>query len=224
MKAHQSNGKAGRLRRAATSGKPVIGLAGGIGCGKSLVASQLASLGCGVINADELSHQVLGQQAVRDTLVQWWGADILDEQGHVNRKQIAKQVFDAPDELARLEALVHPQVHALRGEARERLGQQPQVVAVVEDCPLLFEIGLQAQCDQVIFVTASRSVQLARLKAHRGWEEADLLAREKNQLPLDIKLKLSDHVIDNSGDKTATFEQVRHVLAVVLHHHKSSTA
>lgn len=223
MKDHHDMRK--RLRRAPVQGsKPVIGLAGGIGCGKSLVASQLASLGCGVINADDLAHEVLQRHDVRDQLVAWWGPDVLGEDGQVARRRIAKHVFGAPGELKKLESLVHPFVHELRQAAREKYQQQADIVAIVEDCPLLFEVKLEAQCDVVIFVTARRDVQLARVKANRGWAEADLLAREKNQLPLDMKQNLSDHVIDNSGDTTATFEQVRHVLAVVLHHHKSSTA
>jgi dephospho-CoA kinase len=200
--------------------KPVIGLAGGIGSGKSLVASQLAKLGCAVINADELSHQVLRQPEVRQQLIAWWGEGVLDEQGQINRKAVGQRVFNQPDELARLEALVHPRVHQLREALRERYSVDPKVKAIVEDCPLLYEVGLDKVCDVVIFVQARREVRLARVARYRGWSEAELTAREKNQLGLDIKADRADHVVDNSGQESQTLEQVKRILLKIIPDHK----
>lgn len=196
-------------RRATGINKPVIGMAGGIGSGKSLVAKQFQKLGCAIIDADALSHQVLEQAEVRDALVSWWGDKVLNAQGQIDRKAVGRCVFGASDELRKLETLVHPKVNTLRMSLRHQYDKQPDVKAIVEDCPLLFEVGLEKQCDVVVFVAADREVRLARVKANRGWTAEDLESREKKQLGLDIKANRADHVIDNSGNEEQTFDQVR---------------
>jgi dephospho-CoA kinase len=196
--------------------KPVIGIAGGIGSGKSLVARQFESLGCAVIDADQLSHQVLTEPAVREELVKWWGPEILDASGNLDRKAIGRRVFNAPEELRRLENLVHPRVHALRAALRAKYDADPAVVAVVEDCPLLYEVGLDKQCDVVVFVAARPEVRLERVKSKRGWTEEDLKSREKNQEPLDIKAARADHIVENSESQSQTYHQVRQILLEII--------
>ena len=202
--------------RSSGRSKPVIGIAGGIGSGKSLVARQFASLGCGVIDADQLSHQVLNQPQVQDQLRRWWGDEIIDAGGQVDRKAIGRRVFNAPDELRRLEELVHPGVHRLREAHRSRYEKDPSVIAIVEDCPLLFEVGLDRQCDVVVFVEARREVRLQRVKNKRGWTEQELASREKNQQPLDIKASRADYIVENSEGELQTFDQVRHILLDII--------
>ena len=82
--------------------KPVIGIVGGIGAGKSSVARLFAAQHCGVIDADDLAHQVLREPDVRDMLVQWWGTEILDAQHQVNRKAVGQRVFNNASELAQI--------------------------------------------------------------------------------------------------------------------------
>ena len=201
----------------ASRGKPVIGLVGGIGSGKSLVARQMAQLGCGVIDADELARQVLDEPATVEQLVSWWGPAVLGPDGRIDRKAVGRIVFDAPAELARLEGLVHPQVHARRRALRRRFEADRRIAAIVEDCPLLLEKGLDADCDVVIFVASDRDRRLERLARARGWTEADLQRREKNQLPLDIKARRADYVVDNSATEADTMSHVRRVLSQILH-------
>lgn len=209
-----------RQRRLPGSGKPVIGLAGGIGSGKSLVARQFEQLGCAVINADDLAHQVLTQQDVIDKVVQWWGQKVLNNEGQLDRKEIGRCVFDSPDDLRKLEQLVHPRVHALRDSLRQRYEFQNAVKAIVEDCPLLFEVGLEGECDVVVFVSTDRTVRLARIKANRGWTAKELDSRENKQLGLDIKANRADYIVDNSENEQRTFEQVRNVFLKVITEHK----
>lgn len=196
--------------------KPVIGMAGGIGSGKSLVAKQFQKLGCAIIDADALSHQVLDQTEVRGTLVSWWGDKILNDQGHVDRKAVGRCVFGSSEELHKLEQLVHPRVNALRQSLRRQYDTQARFKAIVEDCPLLFEVGLDKQCDVVVFVAADQAVRLARVQANRGWTAEDLKSREKKQLALDIKADRADHVVDNSGNEEQTFEQVRRLFLNII--------
>ena len=199
----------------------VIGLAGGIGSGKSEVARILGSLGCMVIDSDAEARQALDRPEVRERLVQWWGGSIVQPDGTVNRRAVADIVFKDPAERERLESLVHPLVRARRAEVRRR-AIAAGAHAVVIDAPLLFEAGVDAECDTVIFVDAPREVRLARVRATRNWDEAELARRERNQLAVDEKRRRSRHVIPNSGDTAALANEVRQVLAAVLASHPHS--
>ena len=196
--------------------KLVIGLTGGIGSGKSLVALQLASLGCALIDADALGQAALDAGPVRRQLVRWWGQQVIGPDDRVDRRAVARIAFGLPDELARLEGLIHPIVYELRLRLRLRYEADPAVLAIVEDCPLLLEKELQRTCDVVIFVQAEYHKRLARLIATRGWTEQELARREKSQLPLDIKAERADHVIDNNAGEVDCLSHVRRVFAQIM--------
>jgi len=193
--------------------KPILGLLGAPGSGKSFVAQQFIKLGGAVIDADKLANAVLDEPAVRDQLVAWWGDGILSDTGRINRKAVGKIVFNDPAELRKLESVVHPRVRAERLALRERYMADPAVKVIVEDVPLLLEKGLEEDVDRLVFVDAPRAVRLSRVAATRGWSAADLDRREKYQLPLDIKRRRADDVIDNSGDEAETLQQVRRLLS-----------
>jgi dephospho-CoA kinase len=93
---------------------------------------------------------------------------------------------------------------------------ESKVPAYVWDTPLLFEAGLNAECDAVVFVDAPLDRRLARVRAARGWDEAELLRREKSQWPLDKKKRISDYVVTNTADADDTRGQVRQVLSRIL--------
>ena len=192
--------------------KPVIGLLGGIGSGKSLVAQQMAKLGCGVIDSDQLAREALDEPAVRDELVRWWGGRIIGDGGRVDRQAVAQIVFAQPGERERLEGLVHPRVHAARDVLRQKYAKDPTVRAVVEDMPLLLEKGFDRSCDVLVFVAASQATRLKRVRAGRGWDEAELARREKAQIALDIKAARADHVIENDAGADVCYAGVRRVL------------
>ena len=199
--------------------KPVIGLLGGVGSGKTLVAGQLESLGCAVIDADALAREVLARPAVIEQLYGWWGRanpGVLDQAGQVDRRAVGRMVFAEKAQLERLEGLVHPLVQARRVELMRDYQARAGVLAVVEDCPLLLEKQLDGGCDVLIYVDVPRQMRLKRLQRTRDWTEADLARREKNQLPLDIKRSRADYVLDNSADQGHCFEQVRRVFSQIL--------
>ena len=197
-------------------GAPVIGLAGGIGSGKSAVAHCLAELGCTVSNADEVVKRLLGQSDVRDVLVQWWGTGILDAHGNVDRRSVARIAFADDRQRARLEAFLHPLVDERQVQQFTRAAEKGNVQAFVIDAPLLFEAGLDRRCRAVIFVDAPRSARLRRVGETRGWDEAELDRREKSQWPLDTKRQRSDHVIVNSGDLVTLGPRVEAVFNRIL--------
>lgn len=199
-----------------STSKPVIGLLGAPGSGKSLVARQMASLGCGVIDADRIAKEVLDEPVVREQLARWWGAGILTDEGRVDRSAVAGIVFHDPAELRRLESMIHPKVARRRATLREAMQADPSVRAIVEDVPLLLEKNLETDCDVLVFVDVPPAVRLQRVKQARGWSQEDLSAREKSQLPLDIKRSRADYVLDNSADESETLIQVRRVLSQIF--------
>jgi dephospho-CoA kinase len=178
----------------------VIGLAGGIGAGKSAVAGAFARLGALVIDSDKEAKDALDRPEVRGELIRWWGDSILGPEGRVDRKKVGSIIFADAEQRQRLERLVHPLVRATRAEMIARADPR-RTPAVVVDAPLLFEAGLEKECDVVVFVDAPRDQRLARVKASRGWDEAELERREKAQIPLEEKRRRADLLIVNDSNQ-----------------------
>ena len=193
--------------------KPVIGIIGGIGSGKSAVAGQFAREGCAVIDSDALGHEVIQLPEVKAELRQWLGAGVFDEQGRVNRKAVGKLVFADPVKLERLNGMIHPRIGRQRDALMVRYMADPAVRAVVWDTPLLLETGLNRECDAVVFVKASEEIRRERVAKTRGWSAAELEKREKSQIRLDKKALVADYYVDNNGDEVASLLQVQRVLS-----------
>jgi dephospho-CoA kinase len=187
----------------------VLGLVGGVACGKSFVAECFRDLGALVLDGDRAGHEVLNEPDVIAALRQRWGDSILTDDGSVNRRAVGEIVFalDGRDELRFLESISHPRIAARFRAAIDAARQAGNVPAVVLDAALLFDGGWDKLCDVVIFVSVPREMRLKRATA-RGWSEADLIAREAVQLPLDEKRHRSGYVIDNSGTTDETRQQV----------------
>lgn len=196
--------------------KPLIGILGGIGSGKSSVARIFSSLGASVIDADRLSHEEFCDADVAGTLRSWWGEQVIPVGRPVDRRAVAAIVFDAPAELARLEGLLYPRLARRREELIAVYSADPGVVAIVLDAPKLYEVGLHEQCDANVFVEADPVIRLARVAASRGWTESQLQKREKLLKSLDTKKAIADYVIVNHSSDADLRPDVERVLASVL--------
>ena len=187
----------------------VLGLVGGVACGKSFVAECFRDLGALVLDGDKMGHEVLTEPDVIAALRQRWGDRILTADGSINRRAVGQIVFahGGRDELRFLESISHPRIAAKFRAAIHAARQAARVPAVVLDAALLFDGGWDKFCDVVLFVSVPRETRLKRGLA-RGWSEADLIAREAVQLPLDEKRHRSGYVIDNSGTTDETRQQV----------------
>lgn len=195
---------------------PTIGLVGGIASGKSTVRSILAELGCITCDSDALAHEALADPAVEAELLSWWGDRILRD-GRVDRGAIAAIVFADPGERERLEAVVHPWIHARR---RAQFSASPGAApARVIDAPLLFEVGLHTECDSIWFVEAPADARRRRAEASRGWTAQELARREAAQWPLDQKRALAHHVLCNDGDPQSLRSRVAAALADTIRKH-----
>ena len=195
-----------------TKPKPVIGLMGGPGSGKSTVAGLFAELGCAVIDADRLAHEALQDPDVMGQVRLQWGEGVFDNSGAIDRSALGRLVFADPAALRQLESIVHPRVHRGRGLERERHQADASVQAIVEDCPLLLESGIDQDCDALVFVDTPDEVRLQRVRESRGWDAAELKKRDDRQLPLDTKRQEADYVISNDQDLAHVREQIRYVL------------
>ncbi len=193
----------------------VLGLAGGIGAGKSHVALAFARLGWRVFDFDVLTREALASEEVCRTIAQWWGPDVLDDDGHVNRMAVGKIVFDDESQRQRLEALIHPMVWRTRAQAIEA-AKNAGAPGVIFDAPLLFEAGLEVQCDAVVFVHADEATREARVKSTRGWSREELLRRETAQSPIDEKRGKCRFFVDNSLGAKALDEQIADVIAIMI--------
>jgi dephospho-CoA kinase len=198
------------------AGKPIIGIAGGIGSGKSSIARLFGELGGAVLDADAQVRMVYENPAVRQTLRQWWGDGVLNPDGSINRSAVAQMIFSDPQQRRRLEQLIHPLVGVARQRGMEKSAINPLCLAFIWDTPLLFEVGLNGECDAVVFVDAPREIRLKRVAAGRGWDEAELIRRENLQLPLYKKREISDYVIENAADVGTARSQVRDVFSRIL--------
>ena len=196
--------------------KPVIGLTGGIGSGKSAVARLLESFGCAVIDFDRLAHEELEHPDVVAALRGWWGEPVLDEQGRVNRRAVAGIVFDDPVELDRLERLLYPRLWERRDALLAQHGANPNVRGVVLDAPKLYEANLDELCDCVVFVDADADVRARRLATTRSWSESERTRREKLLKPLDVKRASADYVVKNNSDLDSLRSEIERVFSTVL--------
>lgn len=190
----------------------VIGLVGGIGSGKSTVASAFADLGCVVSDSDKAGAAVLTRPEVVKELVLWWGDEILDVEGAVDRKKVAGIVFRDREQRERLEKLVHPLIHADRHALIESSRSDGGIRAVIVDAPLLFEAGVDSECDAVVFVQTPKRIRAQRVQETRGWDESELDRREKAQLGLEHKRERADHIVTNGGSLDELLPQVAQIL------------
>jgi dephospho-CoA kinase len=189
-----------------------VGLTGGLACGKSFVGQALADMGCLVIQADELGHQVLapGGEAY-DAVIREFGREIVTSENTIDRKALASRVFSDPEKLARLNAIVHPAVFRREDELiAEHSAREPEGIAVVE-AAILIETGSHRRYDKLILVTCAEEQQVERAMRREGAMESDVRARLSRQMPLAGKRKFADFVIDTSGEKQDTLRQTRAV-------------
>ncbi len=195
---------------------PVLGLVGGIASGKSFVAAQMAKMGCAVIDADRLVHEVLARPQIRRRVAEGFGDGVLDASGAVDRRALAETAFESREALGRLERIVHPpvleRIEAEIAAARER----PGVRAVVLDAALLLEKGLDKVCDRVLYIISEEGAREARTCHGRGWAASELARRESMQIPLKAKRARADDTIDNRFTPEHTRDQVQRLLSRIV--------
>jgi dephospho-CoA kinase len=193
-----------------TSSRPfILGLTGSIGMGKSAVAAMFQGLGVPVFDADAAVHQLQGPDgellaAIEAEFPRTTGP------GGVDRARLGAEVFGKPEALARLEAIVHPAVAAMRAAFLKRHAAAPLVVF---DIPLLFEKGGASQVDAVLAVSASAEAQRARVLARPGMSAEKFEKILALQMPDAEKRARADYVIDTG----TSLAETRHAVQELSH-------
>ena len=186
----------------------LVGLTGGMACGKSFVADALRQHGCYVIEADETGHEVLQPDGeAYAQVVEAFGKDILDAHGSIDRPKLAGMVFGNPAQLERLNAIVHPAVRKRALREFEKIRQRDPHAVVIYVVAILIESGAWREVDKIVVVSCDRAQQMARAMHRPGAVESGVLARLERQMPLEKKLTFADYVIDTSGTKEDTLRQ-----------------
>lgn len=187
----------------------IIGLTGGIASGKSTVSGLLAQLGALLIDADQIAREVVlpGSPAWLE-IKQTFGDDVIAEDGSLDRKKLGSLVFRDRDLRRKLEAITHPRIRSRMKERMYELNEAHPEKLIVVDIPLLYESQLQSWFEEVLLVYVPESVQLARLMQRDQLTEAEAAARLQAQMPIEEKRQLADWIINNSGTREQTKEQV----------------
>jgi dephospho-CoA kinase len=190
-----------------------VGLTGGIGSGKSTVATMLEARGAVVVDADAIARDLVepGGAALAE-LVTEFGPRILREDGHLSRAELASMAFSDRRATDRLNAIMHP---LIRAEAERRIADQPEAAVVVYDMPLLVETGQRDLVDVVVVVDVPEDLQVDRAVRLRGLDDADVQRRMTVQASRSDRLAAADVVIDNSGSVAETERQVDAVWALL---------
>ena len=177
----------------------MVGLTGGIGAGKSVVAARLAELGAIVIDSDRLAREVVepGTDGLRE-VVEEFGREVLGQDGALDRPALGRLVFGDEAARRRLEAIVHPRV---RARSAELIAAAPPDAVVVNDIPLLVESGIGAGFDLVVVVLASEQTRLRRLAQARGMTAEEARARMAAQATDEQRRAAADVVLENDGSR-----------------------
>lgn len=172
-----------------------IGLTGGIGSGKSTVAKIFETLGIPVYYADERSKYILqNNTSVKEKIVKEWGGNVLDSAGNIDKKALAALVFSKPEELKKLNAILHPLVAE---DYQFWFSQQHDVPYTIKEAAILIESGSHKNCDKIIVVTVPESLAIARVMERDGVSEDQVKQRIANQMAVEEKIKFADFIITN---------------------------
>ena len=184
----------------------ILGLTGGIACGKSTISAYLKEFGLPVIDADECSRAVVEKGSIGlEKLTEIFGNKILENDGTLNRKALGQIVFSDSEQLSLLNSVMEP---LIREEISRRLNQENNADLVVLDAPLLIEQHYDKICDFIMTIDVSKKIQLERLIERDNLSEDEAKSRIESQLSSRERNGFADVVIDSSGTVEQTRKQV----------------
>lgn len=192
-------------------GKIIIGLTGGIGSGKSTIAKIFKSLGAKrVINADKIGYYALTNKAIKKRVVNRFGKLVIDKSGRINRKHLGNICFQSKSNIDKLNKAVHP---FIRNEIKKLIWKSPKGIIIL-DAALIIEKGLDKICDYLVFIDTPFNKRIKRIKK-RNWSVNEIKRRQKFQIPVKTKRKLSDFIVYNNKKLDATHNQVKNILNLI---------
>ena len=189
----------------------IIGLTGGIGSGKSTVANYIASKGIPVYIADEEAKKIMEREDVKQKIQNLFSDSVLNPDNSLNRKKIAEFVFNNPEKLKELNAIVHPEVQL---HLKNWVKEHENFPYIIKEVAILFETGGNKQCDKVILITAPEELRIERAMKRDNLTKKNILVRINNQLPESKKKELSDFIVENI-DLSNTFLKIDEILKIL---------
>jgi dephospho-CoA kinase len=196
----------------------LFGLTGGIGSGKSTVARRFRARGLPVLDADQLAREVVAKGTTGlAEIVARFGAEMLDEEGNLDRKKLAARVFRNEADRRELNRITHPRVGSLLTERAGEFARRGEPLACYE-VPLLFEAGLDSVLRPIVVVDAPVDVRVERTVTRDGGTSQDVLDRVRAQMPLEEKVKRADFVVENSLGPEHLLARCDEVLDAICRH------
>jgi len=187
----------------------IIGITGAIGSGKTTVSGIFKRYGFAVIDADEIGHEIIKKSPIKKVLVKNFGKKILDNKKNIDRKRLGDVVFANKTKLKKLNSITHPAIKEGIKKEISKFKKQGRNIAV--DSPLLYESGMQKMFDKVIVVAADEKIIFRRLgKKYTKEKIRNIL---KNQIPINVKIKMADFVVENNGNLKSLESQVKGVIS-----------
>ena len=196
--------------------KTVIGILGGICSGKSTVAREFGRLGCGVVDADAIAHELLEDSDIKKQIKEAFGEGIFDDAGLVKRGKLAEKAFEDEQAVAKINGIIHPQVLSRCADLIAEFNRRSDIKAVVLDIPLLAEAGWLKECDKLVFVECEDQIRARRVAQKGHFSKKQLKKRENFQIFLDKKKKIADYIVDNNSGLSATAEQVVRIFTIII--------
>ena len=172
----------------------IVGLTGGIGSGKSTIAAYFKKRGVPVYIADDEAKKIMNDPEVVKKVQSVFEENIIENK-QLNRKKIAELVFSSPEQLKKLNSIVHPEVKKHFLDWVKKHEEHP---FVIKEAAILFESGTYKDCDKIILVTAPEALKIARVMKRDNVSREQVLERMKNQWSDEKKIPLSDYVIQNT--------------------------
>lgn len=193
-----------------------IGLTGGIACGKNKVADIFHELGFYTIDSDVISRKVMekGETAYLK-IIEYFGNDILDDNGEIIRKKLGSIVFSNKEKLKVLEEIVHPAIFDYEKKLRSQIYGKDNKAVIITHAAKMIESGSFSNYDALIVVTADKNIQLERLikRDNITYEQAQKILN--NQLSNEERLKYAKFIIDNSSDIDNLYKEVKRVYNLI---------
>ena len=188
----------------------LVGVTGGMGSGKTLVAAIFLEFGAYILDADAICRKLVepGQPALKE-ISESFGKTIVNKLGNLDRKKLAQVIFGDLKKKKELENILHPRVFEFEKLEYKNICQRDPKALVIIDAALLIESGNYMKMDKVIVVNTDRKTQIERVMGRTGWNWDEVVARIDNQMPIKEKIKYADFILDNFSDKISLRKKVK---------------
>ena len=190
----------------------ILGITGSIGSGKTTITKMFSKYHYNRIDADEIGHELLKSDKIKNKLVKIFGNGILDKKMEINRKKLGNIVFNDRKKLEKLNSIMHPLIiNEIKNQVKEIQEKCGNDAKIIVDAPLLLETSLKDYVDMIVVVKSDKNKIIKRLNKRFPREKIERILNA--QMPLERKLRHADIVIDNRGDLKNLEKQIKKILA-----------